>query len=303
MVSRGSPATPAKHHYVPEFYLREWAGADGKLERYTKPHVAKIMVKRVFPSETGFEKHLYSSPDDKRLGMAWLETRVFQRIDDLAAPVLRKLNATPVLNLSDEERSAWSVFVRALFYRTPATLRAVKHSGAYDWRRAIESLGERYPAMKNPDDPATLEEYIARHSVSDIESAVLRVLPSIFVGERVGQILNDLHFRVIVIPPEVPSFLISDDFVVRTNGIAVPGGHFAIPISPRRVVVMAWEKSKLEEITALPPRYLVTQVNQWVAGSARCFVGAVDRAQDRFIRNRFGTDLKNPLSRREEGNS
>ena len=152
--------------------------------------------------------------------------------------------------------------------------------------------------MKGPNDPATLDEYIAQHSALDIEGAVLRVLPSIFVGERVGQMMNDLHMRVIVTPPEVPAFLISDDFVLRTNGVAVPGGHFAFPISPRRLVVMAWERSKLIEIVAMPPRYLVTQVNQWIAGSARLFVGAVDRTQDRFIRNRFGIDLKEPVSKR-----
>ena len=290
---------PAKHHYIPVFYLRGWTGDDGRLERYTRPRPGKVTVRRVFPTESGFENNLYRSPDDKRLGTTWLETHIFQRIDDLAAPVVRKLNATPVVQLTDEERSAWSVFVRALFYRTPATLRATKLSAAHDWRKAIEDVGDRYHEVKGPNDPATLDEYIAQHSALDIEGAVLRVLPSIFVGERVGQVMNDLHMRVIVTPPDVQTFLISDDFVLRTNGVAVPGGHFALPISPRRLVVMAWERGKLDEIVGLPPRYLVRQVNQWIAGSARLFVGAADRTQERFIHNRFGTELKEPISKRK----
>jgi hypothetical protein len=33
-----SPAgDPAKHHYIPEFYLKWWTGHDGRLERYTQP--------------------------------------------------------------------------------------------------------------------------------------------------------------------------------------------------------------------------------------------------------------------------
>jgi hypothetical protein len=290
----------AKHHYVPEFYLRWWTGADRRLERYTKPHPSKITVRRVFPSETGFEMNLYRSPDDERLGTPWLETSIFQRLDDLAAPVLRKLNATPVARLTDAERSAWSVFVRALFYRTPATLQAVKESGVYDWRKVVESVGDRYLAIKGPNAPPTLEEYIANQSTLDIEGAILRVLPSVLVGEKVGQVLNDLHLRVIVTPPDVPSFLISDDFVLRTNGITVPGGHLALPISPRRLVIMAWEKSTVNDIAAMKPRHLVTQVNQWIVGSARHFVAAIDQTQDRFIRNRFGNDLKEPMSKRSE---
>ena len=29
---------PIKHHYSPQFYLRQWAGADGRLFRYHRPH-------------------------------------------------------------------------------------------------------------------------------------------------------------------------------------------------------------------------------------------------------------------------
>ena len=294
---------PAKHHYVPVFYLRWWAGQDGRLERYTRPRPDKIMAKRVFPTEAGFERNLYSSPDDKQLGSTWLETRIFQRIDAMAAPVMEKLNAAPVPQLSDEERSAWSIFIRALFYRTPATLKAVKSSAAHDWREVVKCIGDRYNSIKGLEDPPTLEAYIAQHSELDVERMVLRVIPSIFVSERVGQVLNDLYMRVIVTPPDALAFLISDDFVVRTNGVLVAGGHFAIPISPHRLVVMAYEASTLRAITALPPQKLVTQVNRWVAESARYFVGAVDRTQERFIRNRFGTQLKEPVSRRQYGKS
>ncbi len=292
---------PAKHHYVPVFYLRGWTGEDGRLERYTSPRSGKVAVRRVFPTEVGFENNLYASPDDERLGTTWLETKIFQRLDDLTAPVMRKLNSTPIPQLTDEERSAWSVFVRALMYRTPATLRATKLSSAYEWRRAVESVGDRYGEMKGPNDPDTLEEYIAQRSTDDVEGAVLRVLPSIFVSEQVGQIMNDLHFQVVVSPSDVPSFLISDDFVLRTNGVTVAGGHLALPISPRRLVVMAWEKSTLQGIVSLPPRDLVAQVNRWIVGSARQFVGADDYAQDRFIRNRFGKELKEPISKFREG--
>jgi len=116
--------------------------------------------------------------------------------------------------------------------------------------------------MRAYDDPATLDEYISQYSDLDIERSVFRVLPSMFVGDTVGQVLDDLHMRAIVTPVNVPAFLISDDFVVRTNGVTVPRGHIAIPISPRRLEVMAWERSMLDELVTMPPIQLVAQINR-----------------------------------------
>lgn len=292
-----SKSDPSKHHYLPEFYLRWWTGEDGRFERYTRPIPNKVMVRRVFPSEAGFVRNLYSSPGETRLEPHWLETRVFQRIDDRAARVMQKLNAEPPHNLSAEEVSAWSVFIRALLYRTPEGLRAIKESGSHQWRKATEEARGRYQELKGPNDPESFDEYVAGHSSSDIERSVLNVLPGIFTSERVGQVLNDLHYRIIDTPNSAPTFLISDDFLTRTNGIMVENGHFALPIAPRRLLVMAWKRDTHDVIARMTAKELVTTVNQWIAESARHFVGCVDRSQDRFIRNHFGVSPKEPISR------
>ncbi len=288
---------PAKHHYVPEFYLKWWAGLDGRLERFTRPAPQKIMVRRVFPSETGFERNLYKAAIPGERPPQWLETAVFQHIDSLAAPVLRKMNASPPEHLNDLEVSAWSVFVRALFYRTPHTLRAIKNSAVIDFENMIEGFRESWSSL-TASETTTFEEFRGKFLGNRLEQSALDALPNILVSERVGQILNELHKRIIVLPPEYHDFLISDDFVVRTNGIMIPRGHFAIPISPRRLLVMAYERQTLDEIVGLPTRNLLTQINRWTVESARHFVAGSDRQQERFIRNRFGIDLKQPVSSR-----
>jgi hypothetical protein len=289
---------PAKHHYVPEFYLKWWTGSDGRLERFTRPTPQKIMVRRVFPSEIGFERHLYKAAIVGERPPQWLETAVFQHIDSLAAPVLRKMNATPPEQLDDLDVSAWSVFVRALFYRTPHTLQAIKNSTAVDFEKMIEAFRDKWSSLE-ASKTTTFEEFRERFLGSRLEQSALDALPNILVSQRVGQILNDLHRRIIVLPPACPDFLISDDFVVRTNGIMIPRGHFALPISPRRLLVMAYERQTLDEIVGLPARNLLTQINRWTVESARHFVAGSDRQQERFIRNRFGIDLKEPVSSRK----
>jgi Protein of unknown function (DUF4238) len=51
---------PKKHHYLPEFMLRSWAGQDGKFVRYMPVHDGRLDKKRVFPSQAGFELDLYT---------------------------------------------------------------------------------------------------------------------------------------------------------------------------------------------------------------------------------------------------
>ena len=149
---------PSKHHYIPEFYLRWWTGEDGRFERYTQPVSGKVAVRRVYPSEAGFRRNLYESPGEPERARFWLETRLFQNIDNRAARALAKLNADPVPMLSVEEMSYWSIFIRSLHHRTPERLQAFRVSGQSEWLQALDEAREEYPRLKGEQDPETFEE-------------------------------------------------------------------------------------------------------------------------------------------------
>ncbi|PVM82063.1 DUF4238 domain-containing protein [Caulobacter endophyticus] len=294
----GAPNDPTKHHYIPEFLLRYWTGDDHRLERFDRPIPSKIMVRRVFPSEVGFEKDLYASPGH-RLGGQWLELSVFQAIDNHAAPVLEKLNAGEIGDLSDQERVAWTLFMRSLTHRTPHYLRSTLASGIAHYRQILDELRPDYLAERDDRDPASYDEFRSRVTDQDMLHQAQRMLPDVMLNPRIGAFLINLPTIVIELPQDVPDFLISDDILIRTNGIQTPNGHIAMVISPRRLYLSAPEERTLREISNLPAKTLVRQVNQWTVESARYFVGARDRAQERFIRNRFGADPKPPVLRPE----
>ncbi|MDX5985585.1 DUF4238 domain-containing protein [Sphingomonas echinoides] len=282
---------------MPQFYLKRWAGQDQRLERYTRPTPNKITVRRSFPSETGFEVNLYKSPAEKSKSPQWFETEFLQHLDNHTALVFEKLNASPPLNLDEEEHSILSVFVRSMTYRSPEMLAALKNSGAREWQKVVDSIEGIYDTIKSSKDPKTYKDFIESVNAKNIESSVINIFPRLFTSEKVGQVLNNLPKRLIDTPDHTPEFLISDDPLIRTNGILVENGHFALPISPRRLLVMAWKTKTLDVISQQSPTELVTNVNRWIVESARHFVGARDRSQDRFIRNRFGSDPKPPISR------
>ena len=52
---------PIDYHFIPAFFLAQWADGTGKLVEYTVKH-DKVIAKRVGPRATGYDQHLYSFP-------------------------------------------------------------------------------------------------------------------------------------------------------------------------------------------------------------------------------------------------
>jgi len=110
-----------RHHYVPQFYLRAFAGTDGKLWQYTREPSGKVSERRVSPKATGFEADLYRVRDVATFmperDPTGIESSFLASIDGAAAPVLRKLLVEPSPTLSDEERTAWALFLNSMLER------------------------------------------------------------------------------------------------------------------------------------------------------------------------------------------
>ena len=285
---------PTKHHYIPEFYLRQWIGDDGRFVRYDRPIPTKIVARRAFPSEAGWVRNLYTSPGDLN-GDQWLELNIFQVIDSRAAPALRKMNAETVEHLSPEERSAWTVFIRSLFHRTPENFNATMKSATKIYKESLDAAQQRYSELRREPDAPTFEEYKASLTSAEIRRSVIRSIPSLMTNPNIGQFMADMPTRIFTMPPEANEFLLSDDPIARTNGLKTEGGHFAIPLSPRRLFLSAWKSETLDQIAATGSSEITQAMNKSTVEGARCFVVSKNGGQDRFIRNRFGQSPRKPL--------
>lgn len=264
--------------------------------RYEQPVAAKIVSSWRYPSEVGWLKDLYRFPDEDAAEEQWLEQRIFQRIDSMAAPVLDLMLQAQARELEPFELSAWALLVRSLMHRTPENLRSTKAAlGRIDDHLAAEIRGN-YDELRGPGDPPTYVEYEASLHLQERERTALRQLPDVIMNQRIGAFMINMKWRIYAVDPQLPSLLISDDPVARTNGIGNPGGHLAMPLSPYRLLVMAESDDAMRTIAAMPPREMVRNMNRWTVESARRFVVAADRKQERFIRNRFGNDPKQSLT-------
>jgi hypothetical protein len=147
-----------KHHYIPVFYLKQWAGADGRICEFSKPY-DRVKARRVFPDATAYVHGLYRIPGLPPHEADFLESYFFKLTDDLAAKALQiLLGGARTLNFSPKIKSGWSRVIASLMMRR--SMLAAK--ALYDQSRA--DLQADYAKHRNPTDPPTYEEYAALHS-------------------------------------------------------------------------------------------------------------------------------------------
>lgn len=252
------------------------------------PRPGKLVHSRRYPSQTGFVRDLYRFPDEGSPREQWLEHQVFQRIDNAAALALAKMLSPTPTELEQEGRSNWIMFMRSLMHRTPENLARSKAAIGRMDDLLMTEIREDYDKLRGPNDPPTLAEFEAQTRPDAKERMALDMLPGMMANQRIGTFLLNMHWRIFEVSPDCPALLLSDDPLARSNGLAITNGHMAMPLSPRRMLVLANSRETMADIRAMKPRQLATEMNKWTVDSARRFVAAVDRSQERFIGNRFG---------------
>src|SRR3954447_16382409 len=109
-----------KHHYVPVFYLKEWAVLDKKVYAFKRVHGNKVVATPKPPTHTGYHRGLYwlegADPEISNR----IETILMARIDSNAAVAHQIILANKIADLQKVVRFAWARFVIGLLLRTPA---------------------------------------------------------------------------------------------------------------------------------------------------------------------------------------
>ena len=115
-----------RHHYNPEFYLRQFIEPTGKVLRTFLGPDGQLHEASFFPRSIGYEEHLYSLGQERTDRPAprsdLIETDVLGQVDNEAATAMRKMIADGPSSLGDEQRGHWATFVNSLLERHPKKL-------------------------------------------------------------------------------------------------------------------------------------------------------------------------------------
>lgn len=280
-----------RHHYIPEFYLKQWGNPnrDGQLYEYCRRYKG-VKTRRTHPGGTGYVRGLYTFDELNDEARNFLEDEFFLRADHKASVALQRLLKHD-LNLGDELMSAWSRFIMTLLFRNPEAIQRLRTKIAIGLPSALGELKAAWQTARREGDPHTFEEYAAAMPRRDVQQATLMLLRSIMDNERIGQFLNSMIWGVLTFNRLRYPLLTSDRPYIMTNGLDKPDGHLVMPISPDSIFLAARNMEIMHQLDAEFKREdlrLSEKLNDIVTRQSHRFVWGNTDTQIDFVTSRLG---------------
>lgn len=280
-------SAPKKHHYVPEFYLKRWAGEDRKVSDFRR-FAGELVHRRRFPSETGFEIELYSirnhtDPDRRQI----IEKRLMSRIDNGASRSLEYMEATDKPPADSVHRNAWTTFLLSLIYRSPMQVERLRQRIAANRDEVLKSLAPRYAGLRRDTDPETFEEYLANDDGKIDEESLLPLMQNVIGSKRIGTTLIQMTWGIMRFNLPTHGFLTCDIPIMLSNGLGHRDSFVMLPMSPSTLFIAAARKPIIDSFASQDAKIFERGINDAIVQQARQVVISRDNAQRRFIDKRF----------------
>lgn len=225
---------PSKHHYLPVFYTKRWAGAEGRLVAYRK-WPSGVRYKWHHPSGIGWARDLYALKDLPPELTQQLEAKFMSPVDSQAAEALRLIEERAGPNRwTSELRQAWVRFIRSLWLRMPADIETLKRKYAERLTTFSDDEQAMYESVRKPGDPPTIAEWFARHPESYAANRALALVPQLADGRFITELLMNWHWFVMEVTPGDHDLMTSDR-PVRTSALMAEDAYLKMPIGPRRM--------------------------------------------------------------------
>lgn len=242
-----------KHHYIPVFYLKQWADDRGRLIEFSRQGKHGFVAPRhTAPRGTGYVRGLNLIPGEPPESGEFVEREFLRLVDDWAARALVAF-LSPTAEPSLKERVGWARFVYSLIIRSPEHIELIRTKSA---EFKIESPPQMLlPTLINRVDIINHITKMAWH-VADFSGSNVRLLTS-------------------------------DRPLVMTNGLIHDNSHLALPISPTRIFLAVQRQTTFESLKALDNQ-LLTISNTRVCEQAIKYVYGTDASQLYFIAGHLG---------------
>jgi hypothetical protein len=269
------------HHYLPIFYLKQWAGSDGRICEYKRRYHG-VLPKRVFPAATGYVRGLYSVDDTDPEVINVIETKFLMPVDGLAAEALQDLVLDRPFKQPLRMRHSWTRFVLSLMIRYPEAIAEMK-------RQLRENVIKMYLATKKEDEPASFAEYEAQHGTNDLARLHGKLMMDLMQDSRMGRLIYNMHWGVIRFS-RYKHDLLTSDRPVTSNMLPISANHLCLPIGPEHLFIACQTERAEAEFRRIDPQHAMLTINDMVARRAQSLVFARDNSQTRFVENRFGKE-------------
>jgi len=279
-------AEPHKHHFLPVFYLKNWAQNEGKLVQFSRPYKNIVKPQRKHPDGTGYIDKLYAIEGFGGAVSQEVEKSFLSPVDSRAASALLSMLKGEMV--TPQERKAWAHFIMTLLLRMPTEIQLLKQ-----FTRAIESevqswldtfIRENIPSKFH----GKLDEAFQELRESTMSRQVEQILGAMSDDELIDRLVA-MEWEIIDTASSQNDLLTSDRPVVVNRNEQTEGNTvIVLPVGPRKLFVASTAPKLVSELKKVGAKKLTEVVNIDVVGAADQYVyGSSDR-QLRFIQNRFG---------------
>jgi Protein of unknown function (DUF4238) len=278
--------TPLRHHFLPEFYLKQWAKEDGRLVEFSKPYGNAVKPRRTHPGGTGFIPRLYAldgMPDNLAHD---LESKFLSPVDSRAAEALVALRAGT--NFSELQRLAWSSFVATLLSRMPEDIALLKNLIKELVETVLPSLQPTFDKSKSITETRTFRE-LADEFIDNSGQRAISFARKIMSNDRLVRGIAAMEWSILTFGSSKFELLTSDRPVIYTNVLGHPQSHIVLPVGPRRLFVAAKDRALIRSFREMGQDALVAATNAGVTESADRYVYGSKDTQLRFVQNRMGS--------------
>lgn len=159
------------------------------------------------------------------------------------------------------------------------------------WEGSGKTSEQEYQLIKQPGEPDTFDEYLARRDPLTSVKARVNLIVKTFDNEIVGEHVNKMKWAVIDLSASSRLLLTSDRPVGLFN-IKDPKGMITLPISPTMLFVAVNDPTIFDVLRRTKPREIVGHVNAHLVTRARRFVWAADQSQTPFVQTNMSTKLE-----------
>ena len=281
---------PRDHHFIPAFYLKQWADQSGKLIEYTLKH-GKLISKPIGPRKTGYQTDLYTFSELPPEAAQYLEQEFFDYADRTASLALDNHLGTRALPWTDELINAWSRFVVAIDIRHPDTMPELRAKVQQIWNARGVTAQKLYNKIKGPEEPASVDEYLATRDHLIAAKMRVNMIVAALDNDIVLTQVNRMKWAVLDLSAS-PERLLTSDRPLLYFRLGHPNGEITLPLSPTKLFVAEHDSARIAAFKTEKPCVLVRGCNNFVATRARRFVWSCDQSQERFVRNNMSTKLE-----------
>jgi hypothetical protein len=285
------PNQPNKHHFLPEFYLKQWSVDGTRFCEFSKPYSHRVTPRRTHAGGTGYIMRLYAIEGLPENEAVEFERAFLSPVDSRAAQALKLMrDEHAAKNFDPKQREAWAGFLTTLMSRMPEDIRKVKEHVKGDWLAGIPELQEKYREHKAAADPEHVLDFIKASEDVFFEKGAFEILKRIMAHKTLARQMMSYEWSVLTVERSKFSLLTSDRPLLYTTHMTRNDSHILVPISPHEIFLAVGDRSFANHIKDRSQTDLVRLINAAVVGNADKYVYGVDDRQLRFVQNRMGAE-------------